>query len=685
MRKLFSRPFGALWELTLWLVQLGTAAWSFWFALGMLLGTHLMIDMFNGLALPQWCRYVTGVLGLAGGIILLFPASCAVGAVLLMFVWVGLLIADLLVTGQWLVEAMLIAGTFIIAWGRRERLPGSGDVRPEIMNGVGWWRVFQYAIPVALTIAMMGGVLYYIKTDEWSHYDLEGGRAYLRNDYSASIADYAQAIEVVHGFPFLANRVVRSLNNMGIVYVNANRVEEAEATFRRAIGESQRSLPHHDPLYYRSTLGLAAVFEKQMRYPEAEALYLQAVATYAAWSPPPSEALLARACKAAARLAAWIDAPTVAAQLEQNAKYIVDHALGEELAGLPNVLDVLGQFYAGRGERKKAEQYYRRALLLKGQILGGPIPDLGQRLLDIHLMTGAKRKAIDASELYATLRPVLDPMSPYNRLSLAFSLNEIAEIYREQGRYIEAEPFYHLSLAIERNSEASQTRSYATTLTNLGLLYNSQGRYAEAEARLLEALAIREKILSSDHPELAHSYNNLGLLYDNQGNYAKAEPLYMKAFAIRERSLDPRHPKTVLTLRLLADLYFRQSQFAKAEPLYRLLLDIKENELGKAHPDLVTLNWTLAGIYCEQKKYPEALSLYETLIAQFEEQVGPESSQLIPVLTSYAYVLQLSGKGSAAKRVKKRIRELSPELDPLPPATPKRPRPQKSTPLTAPA
>jgi tetratricopeptide (TPR) repeat protein len=159
----------------------------------------------------------------------------------------------------------------------------------------------------------------------------------------------------------------------------------------------------------------------------------------------------------------------------------------------------------------------------------------------------------------------------------------------------------------------------------------------------------------------------------------------MKAFAIRERSLDPRHPKTVLTLRLLADLYFRQSQFAKAEPLYRLLLDIKENELGKAHPDLVTLNWTLAGIYSEQKKYPEALSLYETLIAQFEEQVGPESSQLIPVLTSYAYVLQLSGKGSEAKRVKKRIRELSPEPDPLPPATPKRPRPQKSTPLTAPA
>ena len=72
----------------------------------------------------------------------------------------------------------------------------------------------------------------------------------------------------------------------------------------------------------------------------------------------------------------------------------------------------------------------------------------------------------------------------------------------------------------------------ATSLNNLAVLYRDQGKYAEAEPLYQRALAIREKALGSDHPDVAASLNNLAELYRDQGKYAEAEPLYQRALAI---------------------------------------------------------------------------------------------------------------------------------------------------------
>jgi tetratricopeptide (TPR) repeat protein len=82
-----------------------------------------------------------------------------------------------------------------------------------------------------------------------------------------------------------------------------------------------------------------------------------------------------------------------------------------------------------------------------------------------------------------------------------------------------------------------------TLLNNLADLYRAQGRYADAEPLYKRSLAIREKALGADHPDVATSLNNLANLYRAQGRYADAEPLYKRALAIRERVLGPDHPE----------------------------------------------------------------------------------------------------------------------------------------------
>ncbi len=130
-------------------------------------------------------------------------------------------------------------------------------------------------------------------------------------------------------------------------------------------------------------------------------------------------------------------------------------------------------------------------------------------------------------------------------IDLAYTLNNLAFLYNNQGRYSEAEPLYQQALAIRRRLLGEEHPDVATSLNDLAYLYYNQGRYAEAEPLLQQALAIRRRLLGEEHPDVATSLNNLALLYNNQGRYAEAELLYMQALESRDQLLGANHPNTV--------------------------------------------------------------------------------------------------------------------------------------------
>ena len=64
----------------------------------------------------------------------------------------------------------------------------------------------------------------------------------------------------------------------------------------------------------------------------------------------------------------------------------------------------------------------------------------------------------------------------------------------------------------------------ADSLNNLAELYRTQGRYTEAEPLQQRALAIREQVLGPQHLDVANSLNNLALLYHNQERTSRSPP-----------------------------------------------------------------------------------------------------------------------------------------------------------------
>ena len=82
----------------------------------------------------------------------------------------------------------------------------------------------------------------------------------------------------------------------------------------------------------------------------------------------------------------------------------------------------------------------------------------------------------------------------------------------ERGRYAEAEKLF---LAALREAEKSgrQDPRLAASLNNLAEVYRAQGKYAEVGALLQRSLAIAEKALGPEHPNVAVSLNTLAGLH----------------------------------------------------------------------------------------------------------------------------------------------------------------------------
>jgi tetratricopeptide (TPR) repeat protein len=231
-----------------------------------------------------------------------------------------------------------------------------------------------------------------------------------------------------------------------------------------------------------------------------------------------------------------------------------------------------------------------------------------------------------------------------------------ARAYQEK-QFAKAEQF--LAAAVEEAERfGPQDSRLAQSLDHLARLYHDQGKYTEAEALYQRTLAIVEKVRGPEHPDVAASLNNLAWLYQEQAKDAEAEAFYQRALAIREKALGPEHPDVAASLNNLAWLYHDRGKHAEIEPLYRRALAILEKVLGAEHPDVGHSLHNLAGLYSSQGKYAGAEPLYQRSLAILEKTLGPEHSTVADGLEDYAELLRKTGRDNEAAEMEARARAI---------------------------
>ena len=162
-------------------------------------------------------------------------------------------------------------------------------------------------------------------------------------------------------------------------------------------------------------------------------------------------------------------------------------------------------------------------------------------------------------------------------------LDRAGSYFHGRAAHSQAAQLFRDALAIREKAFSPEHPATATSLNNLADLLRDQGDFAGARPLHERALAIREKALGPEHPDTATSLNNLAILFKAQGDFARALPLYERALAIREQVLGPEHPDVATSLNNLANLLRDQGDFAGARPLHERALAIREKTLGPEH------------------------------------------------------------------------------------------------------
>ena len=334
------------------------------------------------------------------------------------------------------------------------------------------------------------------------------------------------------------------------------------------------------------------------------------------------------------------DLQELIAKIEQNQ--------GKKTAQLADLYSDLGRVYRERSEQGKSVnykeeqnlgiQYLQKAIQLQQEL--NLDLELAYSLDNLAGIYKSQGKYEQAESLYLQALILRRKLLGEEHLHVANSLNNLAGLYYSQGRYEEAESLYLQALELARKLLGEEHLHVATCLNNLAGLYSSQGRYEEAETLLISALKLSRKLLGEKHPDVATSLNNLAEVYRLEGRYEEADPLYLQALELFRKLLGGEHPNVATSINNLAELYYSQGRYEEAESLSFQALELKRKLLGEEHPDVSASLNNLAGLYHSQGRYEEAEPLYLQALELSRKVLGEKHPNTKTFLNNFEYFLQ---------------------------------------------
>src|SRR5712692_8436872 len=222
----------------------------------------------------------------------------------------------------------------------------------------------------------------------------------------------------------------------------------------------------------------------------------------------------------------------------------------------------LAQVYRDTNRLPEAEEHFSRALAIFDKDLGATGYDRGGALLNLGFVcfeqgryTEAEPLLLRAVEAYEGYPPAA--MHP----DLAGAFFQLAELYRQQSRFAEAEAQYRKASAIQEKVLGPQSQPAIDSLEGLAMAYQGQGKPSEANRLLARARQLSQNVSAPDGGADGGRLIELGLVAEDQGKYSEAESLYKQAIAAYEKSPGPAPANIAIALEDLGCLYRDQEQF----------------------------------------------------------------------------------------------------------------------------
>jgi tetratricopeptide (TPR) repeat protein len=245
-----------------------------------------------------------------------------------------------------------------------------------------------------------------------------------------------------------------------------------------------------------------------------------------------------------------------------------------------------------------------------GTSRGGAILSVKEGKFSVAILAEEKALKIAQNE-YGPLHPSLVPL-----------YNDLATLHRYLADYGKSEKEYKWGLALLEKDQGSDDLQIADSLENLAALYNDLGRSVEAELAAKRALNLRETGASKDPQVLAQTQGLLGRIELSLHNHSQAQNLFRKA--LENLAKDP-HADSALSLVFLGSLaqsYQSEQDYNKAQTFLEKALELAQKKFQANAIEVADAMELLADFFHRQGEEEKAKPLYASALKIDQHYVG---------------------------------------------------------------
>ncbi|KAI0569376.1 TPR repeat protein, partial [Pyrenophora tritici-repentis] len=412
-------------------------------------------------------------------------------------------------------------------------------------------------------------------------------------------------------------------HNLGYLLNDEDR-QRALQMYQRALKGKEKAwgLEHTSTLSTVNNLGL--LYVDLGRLDEAEKMYQRALQGYEkAWGPEHTSTLnTLNILNNLGNLYAGLGRLDEAEKMLQRALQGKEKAWGLEHTSTLDTVNDLGNLYADLGRLEEAEKMYQRALQGFEKAWGpehtstlSTVNNLGILYADLGRLDEAEKM------LQRALQGYEKAWGPEHTSTLD-TVNNLGILYADLGRLDEAEKMYQRALQGFEKAWGLEHTSTLNTVNNLGILYKNLGRLDEAEKMYQRALQGFEKAWGLEHTSTLNTVNNLGILYKNLGRLDEAEKMYQRALQGFEKAWGLEHTSTLSTVNNLGNLYAGLGWLDEAEKMYQRALQGYEKAWGPEHTSTLNTVNNLGILYKNLGRLDQAEKMYQRALAGYEKTFG---------------------------------------------------------------
>ncbi|HJN49091.1 MAG TPA: tetratricopeptide repeat protein [Pseudomonadales bacterium] len=441
-----------------------------------------------------------------------------------------------------------------------------------------------------------------------------------------------------------------SLRDLGYLYLQTGRADEAEQFYSQAMAIAQQAIGDNHPQTVEIQELLAGLYESSSDLEAAGFMYELIAAAYAESLGSSHSSTLTSGLALVRNYASrglyaqgsallrdlcptFVDSfgtyhPQSLDCLQQQASLLTDQDKLEEAEALyAELVAHMQSSFTGPNSmvfaalRQLSEVYRKQGRYAGAKELLAGIISAGEQIGDVETVAQAKSylaRVFNNEGDFERAELLTEKVLAYGQvnwqntpLDLLNTLLELGAIYKNQGKLGEAEITYEEALQGFLVLVGDSHQSTLVAMNNLGQVYEKQGLYDLAEPVLKDALAQLERVLGAEHQNSASARSNLALLHESQGNFREAEPLYVKTLALLARTQGDDHTDTIAVRNNLAFLYMLMEDYDRAAPLFEQVRQQWTLQFGEGHQNTLKASNNLARVYHKQNRLPEAEQIFE--------------------------------------------------------------------------